>query len=120
RLAWQIRRMATRARAALIYVNGPRLLPATALAATGLPVLFHSHSYLFPGLPRKLAAAALRRLPAWVLASCRFVSEPWQDCVADGRISVVLNGVAGPSTPPHRARGAFPVIGCIGRIAPEK
>ncbi len=121
RLIWQIRRMAQRVDAGLIYVNGPRLLPATAMAATRLPVLFHSHSYLFPGFGRKLAGAALRRAGAWVLGSCRFVAEPWRSYVGPERVSVVPNGVAGPPAPPRRAcRSGPPAIGCIGRIAPEK
>ena len=56
RLARQIDRMAKRIDADLVYLNGPRLLPAAALAGLGRercrPVLFHSHSYLDPGLSR--------------------------------------------------------------------
>src|SRR2546426_974605 len=45
RLASQIRRLAM---VDLIYVNGPRLLPAVALARPAAPVVFHAHSYLPP------------------------------------------------------------------------
>src|SRR5262249_61079487 len=45
RLAWQIRSLAARAQADLVYVNGPRLLPATAMARLRQPVVFHSHSF---------------------------------------------------------------------------
>ena len=55
RLARQLRRLAEQAHADLVYVNGPRLLPAAAMAGLGRgsrpPVLFHSNSYLGPGAP---------------------------------------------------------------------
>jgi glycosyltransferase involved in cell wall biosynthesis len=79
--------------------------------------VFHSHSYLPPGPTRKLSGLALRHLGARVIASCRYVAEPWKPYVSD--ISVVYNGVAGPDRP--RAERVGPLtIGCIGRIAPEK
>src|SRR5215471_16815726 len=53
RLAGEIRRLA--AGVDLVYVNGPRLVPATALAGLDVPVVFHAHSYLQPGLVRRLA-----------------------------------------------------------------
>ena len=60
RLAMQIRDLAHRIGPDLIYINGPRLLPAATLAALRAPVLFHSHSYVLPGAARQLAGAALR------------------------------------------------------------
>jgi glycosyltransferase involved in cell wall biosynthesis len=115
RLARQMRRMARRVDAGLVYLNGPRLLPAAAMAAMGRPVLFHSHSYLGPGAARRMAAAALRRMNASVVAQCEFVAAPWGP-----HVSVVYNGVAGPARVPVRAQGGAPHVGCIGRIAPEK
>jgi hypothetical protein len=124
RLLWQLRQMAARVRPNLVYVNGPRLLPAVALARLGAPVLFHSHSYLAPGFSRKMAGVSLRLVHAQVLASCRFVAEPWRNYVGDDRISVIYNGVAGPAetaaSPARQSPSAAPAIGCIGRIAPEK
>src|SRR5215469_13254019 len=47
RFAFEIRRLVRCYQADLLYVNGPRLLPAAALAALrGPPMLFHSHSFL--------------------------------------------------------------------------
>ena len=115
RLAAQMRRMATRVDAGLVYLNGPRLLPAAAMAGTGRPVLFHSHSYLGPGVMRRMAAAAIGRLNATVIAQCEFVAAPWKP-----HVSVVYNGVAGPARTPARVAGPAPRVGCIGRIAPEK
>ena len=96
RLAWQIHRLAERLNADLVYINGPRLLPAAAMARLGRPVLFHSHSYLFPGMVRRLAGLSLRRMGAWVVGQCRFVADPWQPFVRPERISVIYTGVPGP------------------------
>jgi len=119
-LARCIRELAQRAQADLVYLNGPRLLPAAARAGLPTPMLFHSHSYLRPGPVQRLAASALRRLDAWVLATCRFVAAPWRDAVRPERLAVVYNGVEGPRAPLFRPREGAPRIGCIGRIAPEK
>jgi glycosyltransferase involved in cell wall biosynthesis len=120
RLARQIRQLADSMDASLVYLNGPRLLPAAALAGLSRPVVFHAHSYLFPGALRTLAGAALRHLDAWVLGACQFVAEPWRRFVRPGRVSVIYNGVAGPPAGWRRRNGGAPRVGCIGRIAPEK
>jgi glycosyltransferase involved in cell wall biosynthesis len=115
RLARQIRELARGAD--IVYINGPRLLPAAALSGIRQPVVFHSHSYLPPGPLRKVCGLALRRLRAHVIGACRYVAEPWRP-YASG-ISVVYNGVAGPEHPRAKRNGPR-TIGCIGRIAPEK
>jgi len=114
-LARQIRHLARGAD--LVYINGPRLLPAAALSGIRKPVVFHSHSYLAPGPVRKLSGLALRRLRAHVIASCRYVVEPWMPYASD--ISIVYNGVAGPANARQPRNGPL-TVGCIGRIAPEK
>jgi glycosyltransferase involved in cell wall biosynthesis len=113
----QLRRMAERWRADLIYINGPRLLPA---APAGVPVVFHAHSYLKQGAVRDIAGIALRRTCAHLIANCEFVAETWSGYVPPQHISVVYNGVAGPEAPDPRPATAHPVIANIGRIAPEK
>jgi glycosyltransferase involved in cell wall biosynthesis len=115
RLARQIRELAHGAD--IVYINGPRLLPAAALSGIRKPVVFHSHSYLPPGPLRKLSGLALRRMRAHVIGSCRYVADPWRP-YASG-ISVVYNGVAGPERPRAERHGPL-TVGCIGRIAPEK
>jgi glycosyltransferase involved in cell wall biosynthesis len=115
RLARQIAQLARDAD--LVYINGPRLLPAAALSGIRNPVVFHSHSYLPPGPVRKLSGLALRRLRAHVIASCRYVAEPWKPYASD--ICVIYNGVAGPAHPLPPRQGPL-TLGCIGRIAPEK
>lgn len=119
-LAWQVRRLAARAQADLVYVNGPRLLPAVAMARLRQPVVFHSHSYLPPGKVRALAGESLARAGAWVAASCRFVGDPWREYLGD-RVRVIYNGIAGPgggAWAPDEQGGTK--IGCIGRISREK
>ncbi len=115
RLARQIRELARCAD--LVYINGPRLLPAAALSGLRKPVVFHSHSYLPPGPVRKLSGLALRRMRTHVIASCRYVAEPWIPYAKD--TSVIYNGVAQPESPRLPRSGPL-TIGCIGRIAPEK
>ena len=119
RLVAQIRRMARQAAAELVYVNGPRLLPAVSLAGLRVPILFHAHRELASGLNRRLAGAALRRTGAHVVANCRLLAEIWEPYAGRERVSVVYNGVAGPAMLRSR-RGGEAAVGCIGRIAPEK
>jgi glycosyltransferase involved in cell wall biosynthesis len=120
RLAWRIRALAEETSADLIYVNGPRLLPAAALANVQRPVIFHSHSYLPPGLMRHAAGLALMRLGAQVIGACEFVAEPWRRYLPDDRVHVIYNGVKGPLRTPARRLGGPPRVACVGRIAPEK
>jgi len=99
----------------LLYVDGPRLLPGAAAGARRrVPVLFHCHSLVPPGLQTTVARRALRLAGATVVASCRYVAQP----LSAASLHVVYNGVAGPPQP-------FPApgtrhIGMLGRIAPQK
>lgn len=120
RLVAQIRRLAQRFEPDLVYINGPHLLPATALARVPVPALFHAHNYLPAGMPRRIAGYSIRELQASLIACCRFVAEPWSNFVRRERLSVIFNGVAGPVAPLYRRNSASPRIGCIGRISPEK
>ena len=120
RLAGQIRRLADAFGADAIHINGPRLLPAAMLAGLRAPVVFHTHSLVTSPTPRRLAAVALRRLDAWLLASCDFTARQWRQSCRTDRTRVVYNGVAGPPAGWKGKSGGAPRIGCIGRIAPEK
>jgi len=124
RLAREIRGLVSRHDADLIYVNGPRLLPAAALAVANAArqrprVLFHSHS-LLSGLARRVAGRSLAMLCATMVASCRFVAAPLLPYSGVRGIRVVYNGVRRISVPgrPPAADGFR--IGVIGRISPEK
>jgi glycosyltransferase involved in cell wall biosynthesis len=112
RLARRIREMAEDAD--LVYIIGPRLLPAAAMAGLTAPAVFHAHSYIGPGMLRRLLGAALRRLRAPVIGNCEFVAGPWREYSPE--VSVIFNGVR-PSASRHAGGAA---VLCIGRIAPEK
>ena len=120
RLVAQIRTLARRFGPDLLYINGPRLLPAAAVARLPIPALFHAHNYLPPGMSRRIAGYSIRELNAAVIGCCRFVAEPWTAFVPAERVTVIFNGVSGPGIATNRPNSASPRIGCIGRISPEK
>jgi glycosyltransferase involved in cell wall biosynthesis len=119
RLRHEIRTLIRRYDARLLYVNGPRLLPA--VSAAGIPVLFHCHSLLRQRYAAWLAGRSLRSASATVVANCHFVAQPLNRWLDLSRLYVVYNGV--PDSPyPHRPfveNGTWR-IGVIGRISPEK
>jgi len=113
-----LRRILRQRSADLIYVNGPRILPA----AWGLqvPVLFHSHSLLDKRYARSIAGSVLRRLPARVLACSQFTAQPLKAMLRTEAVQVIYNGVSDHGfCPRHSGRGPIRV-GILGRIAPEK
>jgi glycosyltransferase involved in cell wall biosynthesis len=118
-LAREIAKLITDCRARIVYVNGPRLLPAARLALPDhVPLVFHCHSYLRQRYASVVAGISLVNSRATVIANCRFVAEPLRPYVGN-RVEVVYNGVqcgAGP----RPARSLSGRIGVIGRIAPEK
>ncbi len=117
RLARQIEALAEGVDA--VYVNGPRLLPAAALARLRAHVVFHSHSLIGLGMMRRLAGWSLRRMDAAVIGNCEFVAAVWRPYAR--HVSVIYNGVSGgDALPPPGAPRPFPTVACIGRIAPEK
>jgi glycosyltransferase involved in cell wall biosynthesis len=111
-VAGQIARLVRKHRIDLVYVNGPRVLPAAALGAKKL--VFHCHSRL-SGVPLSLLRRAL--LPrTHVIASSRFVAAPLMR--RSRNLRIVYTGVpdhAAPREPNTRFR-----VGVVGRIAPEK
>ena len=117
RLAADIRRLARLYRADLIYVNGPRLLPAA--ARHGLPVLFHAHS-LLQGTARWVAGRALNLSRAAMVASSRFVAAPLLPYSGDRGVRLIYNGVRRIHISRQPAAAGEFRIGVIGRISPEK
>lgn len=120
RLARRIRHLARQFAPDLVYINGPRLLPAAALARLECPALFHAHIRVSQGAARLLAGLSLRLLNANVVAVCRNVADAWRPFVEGNRIPVIYNGVAGPEREPVRTPAGPPRVGCVARIAPEK
>jgi glycosyltransferase involved in cell wall biosynthesis len=108
-----LREAARRHRAALLYINGPRLLPAC--AGLNTPALFHAHSIIGGALPRQLAKWALRRKRIPIIAVSQFVARQFPPAQAE----VIHNGVADCRR--ERPTYAGPLrIAILGRIAPEK
>jgi glycosyltransferase involved in cell wall biosynthesis len=107
----------------LLYVNGPRLLPAAAWIARrySIPLIFHCHHRLQQPVAIRLAGEALRWAHASVIACCRFAGSPLQPYVPEPRFQVIYNGVPSPS---WRRRPRDPIqawnIGVVGRVEPEK
>ncbi len=119
RQAWAISREVTRRRIDVIYVNGPRVLPAAALGRAGRPLIYHSH-WMVPQRPAAvLARAALRWSGASAIATSRLAADWLQGSVMASRLSTVYNGVAGTGGLP-RARDAVRHIAILGRVSPEK
>jgi glycosyltransferase involved in cell wall biosynthesis len=114
--------LVARFRPDLIYVNGPRVLPASAFAVrrSALPLLYHCHHRLTQPAAIQSVRGGLRLGRATVVSCCRYAVEPLLGAVAEDRVHVVYNGVRGPSGPnPTRSPGKFRA-GVIGRIAPGK
>ena len=118
RAAKSIRRMARENRIDLVYVNGPRVLPAAAIA--GVPVVFHAHSYLAEGYSRAITRLCLRRTRAKVLAASEFVARPLREMTCGSTIYVIYNGVADQNFCARAFDSRVLTIGIVGRIAPEK
>lgn len=107
--------MMERDRFDLVYVNGPRLLVAAAMAVRRrAPVLFHAHSHIPEGSQMRLARWSLRRMNAAVVACSKSVAPSSYA----GKVSVIPNGCGDLG---YRER-RFDTwrIGVIGRISPEK
>jgi glycosyltransferase involved in cell wall biosynthesis len=117
KLANEITDLAKDCQAAIVYVNGPRLLPAASLGVSDrIPLVFHCHSYLGQRYAAALAGISLVSARAAVIASCRFVAEPLRLYIDS---TIVYNGVA-RGAGPRPARPSLKRIGILGRIAPEK
>jgi glycosyltransferase involved in cell wall biosynthesis len=103
----------------LIYVNGPRVLPAATLTNRRLPIVFHAHSRVTQSIASTLLARCLHRPNTTVIASSAFVADLLRKDVARERLHVVYNGVAASGVLTRVHPGPIR-IGIIGRIAPEK
>jgi glycosyltransferase involved in cell wall biosynthesis len=118
-LTREIAQLANQFHADIVYVNGPRLLPAACLALRDcLPLIFHCHSFLRQHYAAALAGLSLAGSNAAIIASCRFVAEPLR--MYAGRFHVVYNGVASGPVLPNCGLSAARRIGVLGRIGPEK
>ncbi len=107
-----IRDMVARHKIDLLYVNGPRVLPAA--AGVGCPVIFQAHSVVAGRYSQKVVEFSARRAGATVIAVSAFVAQRFPGA------GIIYNGVpdfggAGRSFGDREAR-----VGIVGRIAQEK
>lgn len=107
-----------RVRPDVVYVNGPRPLPAAVHASRGrLPVLFHCHNRVAQATAVWLLRRAVSSRNVSVVSCCRHAAEPFAAACRD-RLRVVMNGVEAPARVPARPGGS--TAGVIGRVSPEK
>lgn len=106
----------------VVYVNGPRVLPAASLAArrSSLPLVFHCHNRLHQRSAACLAATSLRFASAQVVACCRYATEPLLSYIKSEFVHVIYNGVAAAVHAPIEKQAAIKRIGVIGRVEEEK
>ncbi|HEX4772965.1 MAG TPA: glycosyltransferase family 4 protein [Bryobacteraceae bacterium] len=104
----------------LLYVNGPRILPAAALIARlhSIPMVFHAHHRLTQSSAIRITAAALHYARASVIACSRFVADSFDRF--DGVVRVIYNGVSDSRICETNRRNTHPIVGVIGRIDREK
>ncbi len=118
RAAALVRRALRERRFDLVYVNGPRVLPAAIQRRT--PVIFHAHSVATSRYTQTIVNWSLRRVRAKALACSRFAASPIEAALGEGAVQVVYNGVADCGFRP-RGKNDGPIrIGLLGRISPEK
>jgi glycosyltransferase involved in cell wall biosynthesis len=121
RMSGQLRRVLKEWPPDLLYVNGPRVLPAAARVSRqdGIPLVFHAHHRLPEGSALRLVRSALNASKASVIACSSYVASSLSPQVARNRIRVIYNGVSDQQVCP-RAVSAIHNVGIIGRIDPEK
>jgi glycosyltransferase involved in cell wall biosynthesis len=99
----------------LLYVNGPRLMPAAALVSRKADVMFHAHRVVPPGIASRALLWSIRRSRASVIANCESVARSLNGTSP----RLIYNGIAElPFS--RREFGGTWKIGVIGRISPEK
>jgi glycosyltransferase involved in cell wall biosynthesis len=96
----------------LVYVNGPRVLPA--VWGLRCPVIFHAHSLVKGSGSKALVARTLRSTQSTVIAASQFVARDYPGA------HVIYNGVPDLWRGARSFGGDAPRIGILGRIAPEK
>lgn len=113
-----IRKAARRLNADLIYVNGPRALPAAVWGAGDTPIVFHAHSYPDREYTRRIAQWCVAKKRITVVAISEFAAQPFAK-PDNSRLRIIYNGVRDHGFL-ERPRTAPRCIGIIGRISHEK
>jgi glycosyltransferase involved in cell wall biosynthesis len=103
----------------VLYVNGPRMVPAAVWGRRGRPVIFHAHSIITQPVVARLTGRVLGAADVTLLASSQFVARRLATRMPDACIRVIYNGVAGFGKR-QVARQHYIRVAVLGRIAPEK
>lgn len=106
----------------VVYVNGPRVLPAASLAArrSSIPLVFHCHNRLHQRSAAYLAATSLRLASAQVIACCRYAIEPLRSYIKNELVHVIYNGVTAQVVNAPEDHTSIRRIGVVGRVEEEK
>ncbi|MGA7414719.1 MAG: glycosyltransferase family 4 protein [Bryobacteraceae bacterium] len=118
----QLRKLLRGWRPDLLYVNGPRVLPAAARVSREdrIPLIFHAHHRIAEGSALRLVQTSLNASRASVIACCSYVASSLTPRVPRSRIRVIYNGVSDYRQ--SQVRRSLPIqrVGIVGRIDPEK
>jgi glycosyltransferase involved in cell wall biosynthesis len=124
--AFKLVRVIRRRQIALLYVNGPRCLPAAVLAAwwTGRPTIFHLHLILNRRLEAGLVAWFSRRVSR-ILACSQAAAASLLDRAPklSGKMQVLYNPLARPPDSGGRGKrgdGDQFTLGMVGRVTETK
>jgi glycosyltransferase involved in cell wall biosynthesis len=106
----------------LVYVNGPRLLPAAAMAARGRkPLLFHLHYPIHQPFAARFAGWCVRRSDATVIACSISVARSLERFMDARKLQVIRNGTSELAFREREFSGDRGWrIGLVGRISPQK
>jgi len=118
RMAAAVRRAIRRECVDLVYVNGPRVLPA--VLGVPCPVVFHAHNYIRARYGRKLLQWMVKAASATVIAASRYVAEGYVRALGSEKVRVVYNGIRDMRDMPRTFDRRPARVGMIGRIEPEK
>src|SRR5579871_1182761 len=88
-----IARIAARQRPDAIYVNGPRVLPAAAIAHGRTPVIYHAHWMPPQDAAARLTRAALRWSHASAIVTSNLAAQWLAGSVRPDRVFTIYNGV---------------------------
>jgi glycosyltransferase involved in cell wall biosynthesis len=114
RTAAELREVVQQHRIDVLYVNGPRVLPA--VVGLECPLIFHAHSIVSGSWVRHMASWVVRTSRAQVIAVSEYAGRPYSSIPG---IRVIYNGV--PDYGPRRVFSDGRLrVGMAGRIAPEK
>jgi glycosyltransferase involved in cell wall biosynthesis len=106
----------------LVYVNGPRLLPAAAIATRReTPVLFHLHYPIHQPLAARLAGWCVRRSRATVVACSNSVAQSLVRYICPSKLQIIYNGTPDMVFREREfSEDKTWRIGLVGRISPQK